>query len=265
MRKVTVYHYDAFSNVPYKGNPAGVVVEADSFSDKEMQSIAYSVGFNETVFVMKSNKADLGLRYFTPGHEINLCGHATIASLFCLKTRGFLGDRKSVNIVLNSSLNKAKKWIGMEGYSWGGFMEASYFLRHFLAGLKYRCVKAISNSHDDYSNYEVGNGVRTPHEILFHITHVLRCAQSVFDNNIELDHKLKSWNEEVEQFYIELDKLDKYISEGIPDRERIVEKLLQGPLSDAMTHVGQLSMLRRISGEPIHGESFFDANIRIDR
>jgi PhzF family phenazine biosynthesis protein len=101
MRKVTVYHYDAFSNVPDKGNPAGVVLEADSFSEKEMQNIAYSVGFNETVFVMKSNKADLKLRYYTPGHEINLCGHATIASLFCLKTRGLIGDRKSVNIETN--------------------------------------------------------------------------------------------------------------------------------------------------------------------
>jgi PhzF family phenazine biosynthesis protein len=101
MGKVTVYHYDAFSNVPYKGNPAGIVLDADSLSDKEMQSIAYTVGFNETVFVMNSEKADLRLRFYTPGHEINLCGHATITSMFCLKSRGILGDINAVEIETN--------------------------------------------------------------------------------------------------------------------------------------------------------------------
>jgi hypothetical protein len=142
-------------------------------------------------------------------------------------------------------------------------MDASYFLRHFLAGLKYRCTKAISNAKKDYPTYEVGSGVRSPLEILSHISYVLRCAQSVFNNDIKIHIDLKTWEEEVEQFYRDLEILDTYISAGIPDQERIVEKLLQGPLSDAMTHVGQLSMIRRISGDPITGESFFDADIRI--
>ncbi|BBI32975.1 hypothetical protein KCTCHS21_23740 [Cohnella abietis] len=79
MKNVTVLHYDAFSDQPNKGNPAGVVLDASQLSEKDMQSIAYEVGFNETVFVVDSQVADLRLRYFTPGHEINLCGHATMA------------------------------------------------------------------------------------------------------------------------------------------------------------------------------------------
>ncbi|WP_223068352.1 hypothetical protein [Paenibacillus caui] len=142
-------------------------------------------------------------------------------------------------------------------------MDASYFLRHFLAGIKYRCTKAISSAKENYPTFEVGSGVRTPLEILSHISYVLRCAQSVFNSDTKLDVNLKSWEEEVEQFYKEIELLNKYISNGIPDRERIVEKLLQGPLSDAMTHVGQLSMIRRIAGDPITGESFFDADIKI--
>ncbi|QYR21261.1 hypothetical protein KZ483_26870 [Paenibacillus sp. sptzw28] len=142
-------------------------------------------------------------------------------------------------------------------------MDASYFLRHFLAGLKYRCTKAISNAMEEYPTYEVGSGVRSPLEILSHISYVLRCAQSVFNNDIKLHIDLKTWEEEVEQFYRDLEILDTYISAGIPERERIVEKLLQGPLSDAMTHVGQLAMIRRICGDPITGESFFDAEIRV--
>lgn len=101
MRELTVYHYDAFSMEANKGNPAGVVLDSDHLSELDMQNIAHSVGFNETVFVLKSELADLCLKYYTPGHEINLCGHATIASLFCLKSRGLLNDRTSIHIETN--------------------------------------------------------------------------------------------------------------------------------------------------------------------
>ncbi|PAD29953.1 PhzF family phenazine biosynthesis isomerase [Paenibacillus sp. 7523-1] len=104
MAEVKVYHYDAFSAVPGKGNPAGVVFDADDLSEMDMQQIAYKVGFNETVFVLNSRTADVRLRYFTPGHEINLCGHATMASLYGLKKRGLLGDQKSITIETNVGL-----------------------------------------------------------------------------------------------------------------------------------------------------------------
>jgi trans-2,3-dihydro-3-hydroxyanthranilate isomerase len=79
-----VYHYEAFASQAGNGNPAGVVFDGTKLSDAEMQAIATEVGFNETAFVLPSTVADLRLRYFTPGHEINLCGHATVASLFAL-------------------------------------------------------------------------------------------------------------------------------------------------------------------------------------
>jgi len=135
-------------------------------------------------------------------------------------------------------------------------MEVDYLLRHFLVALRYRCSKAITNVQDNYPSYDIGSDIRKPIEILSHISFVLRCAQSVFNQDIELHREQRSWNEEVDQFYKEIIILDKYITEGIPDREKIIEKLLQGPLSDAMTHVGQLSMIRRISGDPIAGETF---------
>jgi PhzF family phenazine biosynthesis protein len=86
-----VHHYEAFSSEPGKGNPAGVVLDGQELSDATMQEIAKRVGFNETAFVLPSKAADLRLRYFTPGHEINLCGHATVASLFALYDRGIRG------------------------------------------------------------------------------------------------------------------------------------------------------------------------------
>jgi PhzF family phenazine biosynthesis protein len=98
MRTITVHHYDAFSNKPNMGNPAGIVLEGDSLSEGEMQRIALKVGFNETAFPLKSDKADLRIRYFTPGHEINLCGHATIATIYSLKTKGLLGGKSQLTI-----------------------------------------------------------------------------------------------------------------------------------------------------------------------
>lgn len=98
MKSVKVYHYDAFSKEPNKGNPAGVVFNGDELTDKEMQEIALKVGFNETSFPVKSDIADLKIRYFTPGHEMNLCGHATMATVFALKTKGLLGDKMNFTL-----------------------------------------------------------------------------------------------------------------------------------------------------------------------
>lgn len=79
-----VLHLDAFSARPGLGNPAGVVLDADGLSETAMQAIAHAVGFNETAFVLPSRAGDLRLRYFTPGHEVDLCGHATIGAFVAL-------------------------------------------------------------------------------------------------------------------------------------------------------------------------------------
>jgi PhzF family phenazine biosynthesis protein len=85
-----VLHFDAFADRPGMGNPAGVLLDARGLSDAAMQAIARAVGFNETAFVLPSTKADLRLRYFTPGHEVDLCGHATIGSFVALYAHGLL-------------------------------------------------------------------------------------------------------------------------------------------------------------------------------
>lgn len=98
MKSIKVYQYDAFSTQPNKGNPAGVVLDGDYLTESEMQEIAVKVGFNETAFSLKSEVADVRIRYFTPGHEMDLCGHATMATLFALKSRGLLTDKDDLTI-----------------------------------------------------------------------------------------------------------------------------------------------------------------------
>lgn len=90
MKEIQVFHYDAFSTKPNMGNPAGLVIDAEGLTNDEMQLIAKKVGFNETSFVLPSNVADIRIRYFTPGHEMNLCGHVTVGTIFALHERGLL-------------------------------------------------------------------------------------------------------------------------------------------------------------------------------
>ncbi len=78
--QVTVYHVNAFTADSSGGNPAGVVLEADNLNDTQMLTIAKEVGFSETAFISESDKATKKLRFFTPTEEVDLCGHATIAS-----------------------------------------------------------------------------------------------------------------------------------------------------------------------------------------
>lgn len=85
---VRVLHVEAFAPTPHRGNPAGVVLDATGLSDAAMQDVARAVGFNETAFVLPSAAADVRIRYFTPGHEVDLCGHATVAAFVALHRHG---------------------------------------------------------------------------------------------------------------------------------------------------------------------------------
>ena len=99
MKTIKVYHYDAFSHIPNMGNPAGVVLEGETLSDDDMQKIAKQVGFNETAFPLKSEKgSNLRICFLNTCHEMNLCGHATMATIYALKTKGLLGDQTDLTI-----------------------------------------------------------------------------------------------------------------------------------------------------------------------
>jgi len=80
------------------GNPAGIVLDADGLTEEEMQRIAEKVGFNETTFVLSSEVADIRMRYFTPGFEMDLCGHGTVGTIFALRERGLLEEKASLTI-----------------------------------------------------------------------------------------------------------------------------------------------------------------------
>jgi hypothetical protein len=138
-------------------------------------------------------------------------------------------------------------------------------VRHFLAALAYRMHKAVGDAPTDFPNYSAGAGVRSPHALLRHVNGVLhyglvvlRTGDSSYKGNLET----LPWSGEVERFHRQLSEFDEALTAESPVDHEMLSRLLQGPLSDAMTHAGQLALLRRLAGAPIAAEDFYLADIR---
>jgi hypothetical protein len=135
-------------------------------------------------------------------------------------------------------------------------------LRHFLAALAYRTQKAVRGAPVDFESFSAGNQTRTPAELVRHMTSVLGYARTFFVGGSYRPEPLPSIEAEIERFHQMLADLDDHIVSGAPFLDGMTpERLLQGPFSDAMTHAGQLAMLRRLAGEPVPPENFIVARI----
>jgi hypothetical protein len=138
-------------------------------------------------------------------------------------------------------------------------------LRHALATLAYRGGKAIRNAPEGFAVFHVDEGVRAPGQILAHIGDLMDWALSIaMGNRTWHDSKPLAWEKEVERFFAALKTFDEYLASS-ETVHTTPEKLLQGPVADALTHVGQLAMLRRIGGEPMKSESYYEAEIAVGR
>ncbi len=139
-----------------------------------------------------------------------------------------------------------------------------HMLRHFLAALAYRTQKALRDAPEDFADFRIRDFVRTPHEIVLHMTGVILYARSMFEKIDTWPKKCATFKEEVERFHRELENLARHFDSGTEVEGVSPEQFLQGPLADAMTHVGQLAMLRRLHGSPVPGENFIKADVRSD-
>ncbi|EOC99421.1 PhzF family phenazine biosynthesis protein [Caldisalinibacter kiritimatiensis] len=89
-----LYQVDVFTEKPFEGNPAGIVPDAKGLTEETMQKIATEINVSETAFVTPINKKEYQVRFFTPECEIDLCGHATIATFFTLAHKGYIDSIK---------------------------------------------------------------------------------------------------------------------------------------------------------------------------
>jgi hypothetical protein len=142
---------------------------------------------------------------------------------------------------------------------------ARELLRHTLATLAYRGGKAVRNASADFAGFQAGGGVRTPGQILAHISDVLDWGLSIAKGKQAWhDSAQLPWDKEVERFFAALKALDDFLASGAA-LEAPPEKLFQGPVADALSHVGQIAVLRRLAGLPIKGENYFKADIAAGR
>jgi hypothetical protein len=139
--------------------------------------------------------------------------------------------------------------------------EKRQILRHFLGALAYRTQKALRGSPDDFAAFDAGGGVRTPMELVRHMASVLGYARTFFIGGSYSPQPLDSFKDEIERLHENLVDLRNDLDSGRPMIDTTEERMLQGPFSDAMTHVGQLAMLRRLHGKPVPSENFILADV----
>lgn len=141
--------------------------------------------------------------------------------------------------------------------------EAREFIAHYLGAIAYRAQKALRGAPTNFGKFRAMSGVRTPAELVRHMTSVLGYARAFFVGGTYHPEPLPTLEAEVSRFHEMLESLSELIERGA--FERITPRqLLQGPLSDVMSHVGQLALLRRLAGSPVPPEDFIFAAVSAD-
>src|SRR4051794_36933154 len=134
-------------------------------------------------------------------------------------------------------------------------------LRHFLAALAYRTQKALRGAPEEFATFDAGRGARTPIVLVRHMESVLGYARTFYIGGTHHPEPLENFNAEIDRFHETLTDLSAHLKKDSSLNGITHEQLLQGPLSDAMTHAGQLAMLRRLAGDAVAPENFVFAEI----
>jgi hypothetical protein len=138
-----------------------------------------------------------------------------------------------------------------------------HLLRHTVATIAYRGCKAVRGAPDSFAEFLASPDVRTPGQILAHIGDLLEWALSTVRGE-QTWHKSAPlpWRQEVHRFFAALEALDDYLASDSP-LETTPEKLFQAPIADALTHIGQIAILRRLASAPVRAENYYVAKIAI--
>ena len=134
-------------------------------------------------------------------------------------------------------------------------------LRHTLATLAYRAGKALRFAPPEFASY----GERTPGQILAHMCDLFEWALTLADGKQAWrNSEVGEWEADIARFYATLEAFDRRVASGVPLADT-PERIFQGPVADALTHVGQIAMLRRLAGCKIPGENYHVAQVEIGR
>jgi hypothetical protein len=144
-------------------------------------------------------------------------------------------------------------------------VSARDLLRHCLATVAYRGAKSLRDAPDSFGDFRVADNGRTPVQILAHLGDLFEWALSLCKGKQAWhDSKPLPWPQEVDRFFKTLREFDDYLASSDP-LHTSPEQLFQGPIADALNHIGQIAMLRRLAGSPIKGENYLQAEIACGR
>ena len=139
--------------------------------------------------------------------------------------------------------------------------ESRRLLQHFLAALAYRTQKALRDAPNGFADFRAAPTARTPFELLWHMTGLIGYARTMLHGGEFEPPRLATLADEIARFHRMLAALHHDFADATLTARISDEQFLQGPLADAMTHAGQLALLRRLYGAPIPSENFIYATI----
>lgn len=144
-----------------------------------------------------------------------------------------------------------------------GYPPLRALLRHSVAIVAYRGEKVLREAPTGFSRFRAGPHSRTAGEILAHMGDLFDWAFWLSQGqHIWNDAKPLPWDAEVGRFFAALRRFDDYLA-AMEELHCSEERLLQGPIADSLTHIGQLALLRSLAGSPVRGENYFKADIEV--
>lgn len=138
-------------------------------------------------------------------------------------------------------------------------------LRQLVATIAFRASRSLHDAPATLANVRLGEGGMTARELLHHMTNVMSFALATVSATERLRHDPLGWEQEIDRFYSLLSQVDAKLAEGAVMDPGMDLKLVQGPLADALTHIGQLHAMRRMAGFPVDPTNYIKADVAIGR
>ena len=143
--------------------------------------------------------------------------------------------------------------------------DTTRILRHLVASIAFRASRSLRDAPAGFESVRLAGEGMSANELIVHMTNVIAFALAAVTNTERVRHNAETWGENVERFYGLLGELDAQLAEGASLEPGIDLRLVQGPLADTLTHIGQLHALRRAGGAPITAINYLKADVQIGR
>ena len=143
--------------------------------------------------------------------------------------------------------------------------DSTRILRHLVATIAFRASRSLRDAPASLENVRLADGGMTAGELVLHMTNVMAFALATVTCTERVSHDELDWQQEIDRFYSILAQVDAKLAEGAIMDPGMELRLVQGPLADALTHVGQLHAMRRLAGGPVPPTNYIKADVQIGR